>query len=263
MTDPEPIDVEPAPRSTVLCSPWASPADIPETERDRLSNAEWDSLLTMCSEIVWMLSGRRWLGNGCTETALLRSAPPTTGRGSWPYDKTWGHCACWRFGTWANGYLYPAATWERPHYSPAAIRLPREVATITAVTINGEPFAGWRMTRAGWLERTDGGTWTMCDDSTTVEYTFGEPPPEGGVQAVVALAIEFARSWSGGECQLPQRVTSISRQGVEITALDPQTFLQDGRVGLYAVDLWLAAVNPHARAQAGRVWSPDLPVTSI
>jgi hypothetical protein len=265
VTQPEPEDVVPAPRSAVLCAPWASPADIPEKYRHDQSNEEWQRYLMMASEILWMLSGRRFYGGGCEETVTLRSVPPAPGTGTWPYQPSWGSCACWGYGSWDHGWLYPfTGPWEREHYSPIAIKLPRApIAAVTEVTVNGEPFAAWRLTRSGYLERTDGRSWAMCDDSTSVTYEFGVAPPEGGVQAAVEMAVQFALADQGSDdCSLPQRVTSVSRQGISIEVLDPQDFLEKGRVGLYLTDLWLASVNPKNRAQGGRVWSPDIPVAN-
>ena len=60
------------------------------------------------------------------------------------------------------------------------------------------------------------------------------------------------------ECVLPQRVTPISRQGVSWTLLDPQDFLDNGRTGIYHVDLFLRTVNPDRARLRSRVFSPDL-----
>lgn len=260
MTQPEPEDVAPADRSQVLCSAWASPADVPEHRRSLLSDEEWAIVLMQASEILWMLSGRRFYGAGCTESATLRSTPPGAGEGAWPYHTSWGNCDCWDYGYWANGVLMPPSNYGQEHYSPMAIRLPRSPVTVTSVTVNEVAFTEWRVTRAGYLERTDGGSWNVCGDSTTVAYTFGEPPPETGVQAAVELAIQFALSRNNSqECELPARVQSVTRQGISVNVLDPQEFLSDGRTGLYMVDLFLAAINPLKRAQRARVWSPDIP----
>jgi hypothetical protein len=74
------------------------------------------------------------------------------------------------------------------------------------------------------------------------------------------LAMEFAKLWSGADdCALPERVTSISRQGVTYTVLDSQDFIDDLRTGLYSIDLFLKSTNPdRARAKA-RVFTPDVP----
>lgn len=259
MTEPTP-----AVRTPVLCSPWATFADIPGPYQSLVDEPTWARVLMQASEILWALSGRRWYGGGCEETALLRSIPPTAGHGNWPYDQTWGWCPCWSAGTWDDGWPVPPASWGGDHLEPVAIKLPRDpVTAILSVTEGGTVLAAdqYRLTRSGWLERLSG-RWAVCGDETEIIYTFGEPPPEGGVQAVVALAVELARDIAGdGQCQLPQRVTSITRQGISMSMIDPMEFLPNGKTGLYLVDLWLAAVNPHNRPARGSVWSLDVPST--
>jgi len=255
MTDPVP-----AARSEVLCSPWATPADIPAAVRERLTDEEWLPLLMQASELLWALSGRRWYGGGCEETATLRSNPPTAGRDNWPYDRSWGWCGCWASGAWD---LVPR-TWGGTHLSPMAIKLPRQpVTAIVAVTEAGQTLApeSYRLTRSGWVERLTG-SWAVCGDVTDVTYEFGEPPPEGGVQAVVALATQLMYDLLGdSKCRLPARVTSITRQGISMAVIDPMEMLPNGKTGFYLVDLWLASVNPLNRPQRGTFWSLDMPTT--
>ena len=78
--------------------------------------------------------------------------------------------------------------------------------------------------------------------------------------AARTLAMEFCKLWNGDDdCALPQRVTSISRQGVSYTLLDSQDFIEEMRTGLYAVDLFLKTVNPDKARAKARVFSPDVP----
>lgn len=217
-------------------------------------------MIMQASEILYYLSQRRWIGGGCSETAVLRAHPPGPGEGSWPYSRTWGACGCWRSSSVVDGFLTPFMGAYSSHLTAFAIKLPRAPLTgITAVLQNGATFTDWRLARNGYLERTDGLPWNLCDDSTQVTYTFGEPPPEAGVQAAVALAVQLGRARAGDDnCALPERVQTVTRQGITVSVLDPQEFLQQGRVGIYEVDLFLAAVNPYGRAQRGRVYSPDI-----
>jgi len=260
---------EPAPTSPVLCSPWATPGDVPEAVKTKLALTDddaWLKPLMFASEVLWMLSGRQWLGQGCEETAVLRSVAATPGRGAWPYHQTWGSCSCWLASSWVDGWLPPAFGWAGVHIlAPLAVRLPRnKITAVTSVTINGDPFTDFELERTGWLRRTDGLGWSVCDDSTSITYQYGSPPPMGAVEAVVQLGTEFAKSLNDIKgCKLPDRVTSVSREGVTMTVIDPQTFLSQGRTGLYLVDLWLGAVNPQSRPQAASIWSPDLPVTTL
>lgn len=254
--------------SDVLCSPWATIADVPEVMRLRVAALTDDELrvfLTRASELLWMLSGRRWYGGGCTESATLRSHPPMPGQGTWPYDRSWPACACWSSGTWLDGRLYPSPGWKGRHTtSPIALRLPRSPITgIVSVTIDGDPFTDYHLLRTGWLERTDGQGWRMCDDSTVITYEYGEPPPPGGRDSAVELGIELALSFLGSDdCRLPERTVSVTRQGVSMTILDTQELLGKGLTGLPGVDLWISAITGgENRPQAAGVWSPDIPST--
>jgi hypothetical protein len=84
--------------------------------------------------------------------------------------------------------------------------------------------------------------------------------PIAGKMAARKLAIEFARLWSGDEsCELPQRVTSVSRQGVSYTILDNQEFIDELRTGLYEIDLFLKVANPDNARRKSKVFSVDTP----
>ena len=94
-----------------------------------------------------------------------------------------------------------------------------------------------------------------------ISYTYGVTPPPMGKMAARRLAIEFVKLWEGDEdCALPQRVTSITRQGVSYTILDQQDFLEELRTGLYEVDLYLKTANPDKAKRPARVFSPDVPM---
>jgi hypothetical protein len=103
-----------------------------------------------------------------------------------------------------------------------------------------------------------GTPWTPCNVEIT--YKYGIAVPVAGKMAARKLAIEFARLWAGDEmCELPQRVTSVSRQGVSYTILDNQEFIQELRTGLYEIDLFLKTVNPDNARRRSRVFSVDAP----
>lgn len=103
-----------------------------------------------------------------------------------------------------------------------------------------------------------GTPWTPCNVEIT--YAYGVPVPTAGKMAARKLAIEFARLWSGDEmCELPQRVTSVSRQGVSYTILDNQEFIDELRTGLYEIDLFLKVVNPDNARRKSKVFSVDTP----
>jgi hypothetical protein len=108
------------------------------------------------------------------------------------------------------------------------------------------------------IQAAAGVPWTPCNVEIT--YTYGAPVPVAGKMAARTLAMEFAKLWAGDDdCALPQRITSISRQGVSYTLLDSQDFIDDVRTGLYAVDLFLKTSNPDKARNRSRVFSPDVP----
>lgn len=108
------------------------------------------------------------------------------------------------------------------------------------------------------IQAAAGVPWTPCNVEVT--YTYGSPIPMAGKMAARTLAMEFAKLWAGDDdCMLPQRITSISRQGVSYTLLDSQDFIDDVRTGVYAIDLFLKTVNPDKARAKSRVFSPDVP----
>ena len=251
---------QPAPRSSILCGAWATVDDLSETDRPLLSDVQWPGWLMAASEIIYALSGRQWSGSGCSATVELRTHPPAPGSGAWPYYRTYGSGSqafwWWSFAGWA---------WF-PHYlgiqpQPYAIKLPhREVQSITAVYVDQQPFTAYRLLESGWIERTDGRRWEQHDGETVIQYTFGDPPPESGVQACVELAVEMVKEYlNDPKCRLPKRTTTVTRQGVTVAMTDPQVFIKQGYVGLYRVDLFIRSVNPGGRQAAATVWSPDIP----
>lgn len=108
------------------------------------------------------------------------------------------------------------------------------------------------------IQATAGSRWTPCDIEVT--YTYGTEPPALGRLAARTLAFEFCKLFNGDDdCMLPQRVTSVSRQGVSYTILDSQEFIDDLRTGLYVVDMFLKSVNPDKARAKARVFTPDVP----
>lgn len=108
------------------------------------------------------------------------------------------------------------------------------------------------------IHAVTGVRWTPCNVEVT--YSYGVEPPTLGKMAARTLAIEFVKLFNNDdECALPQRITSIARQGVSYTLLDSQDFIQEMRTGLYAVDMFLKSANPHKAVAKARVFTPDVP----
>ncbi len=224
-------------------------------------------------ELLYSLSGRQFPGS---VNAIVR---PTSRPENCPdlvYDRWlaagggFGWNAAWHWGTCLGGLGCTGCC------GPTAIGLGRSpISEIEWVQINGEEIdpSEYRVDDGKWLVRQtccDG--WPTCQDLSCplgdpctfgVNFTFGQDPPKAGAQAALILAAEFYRDATPGlTCRLPQRITSITRQGVSFAIMDPQTFLSQGRTGLYQVDLFISAYNPTGQIRRPMVFSPDVPNTA-
>lgn len=149
--------------------------------------------------------------------------------------------------------------------------LPGPIARVSQVMLNGSVMdpTKYRVDNGRTLVRLDGGAWPTCqnmaaesteDNTWEVTYERGKPVPIAGQAALSDLACEVYLACIGdGACALPKRVTNISRDGVTYTMLDPMSFIEKRKTGLYLVDLWLNSVNPQARTRGAAILSPDMP----
>ena len=135
----------------------------------------------------------------------------------------------------------------------------RPVRSISRVVSGGKEIdpSKYQLVNGSLLQAAPGASLDLRGIEVT--YTYGIEPPQAGRRAARYLAAELVKSYSGEDCDLPERVTSVNRQGVSVTVLDDQAFLDDQRTGIYAVDLFLKTVNPDKARKPSRVFSPDLP----
>lgn len=85
------------------------------------------------------------------------------------------------------------------------------------------------------------------DGVVRVHYRTANNLPPGADLAARRLAEEYLKAHKGEKCALPERVTSVARQNVSWTILDPQDFLDDGLTGIGPIDQWLAQVGLRSR----------------
>lgn len=91
-------------------------------------------------------------------------------------------------------------------------------------------------------------------------YRFGSTVTPAARLALLAFAHEFFLLAIGDdECALPQRVTSIDREGLGISLLTPADVLDQNRTGIQAVDDWLSKANPKKATRPTQVFTPDSP----
>lgn len=245
---------------TTCCSDWETfPSDV------RVNATSW------ATSILWRLTGRQF--GTCEWT--VRPCGSTCGHGGWmtwpvswdgsgdgygilnPYNYggTWFNCAC-------PGVCSCKARCE--------VLLNGPVESIVSVVVDGitlDPSA-YRVDNRSILVRTDGECWPKCQDlnlsDTTdvgtffVTYNRGMPVPTDGQIAAGILACDFAKTCTSG-CKLPGNLSTLSRQGVEITMADPVEALGNGLTGVSQVDQWIQSVNPKRLTSRPRVRSLDVP----
>lgn len=147
------------------------------------------------------------------------------------------------------------------------IGLPGPIDSVLRVDLDGEVLdpSAYRVDNRNYLVRTDGGVWPTCQDleapvgsqgAFEVTYLWGTPVPKGGRLAASVLACEMAKAATGRDCSLPQRIQTITREGVTVGVLDSFEGLEGGRTGLWLVDSWVTSVVNAPRRS--RVLSPDL-----
>lgn len=153
--------------------------------------------------------------------------------------------------------------------STQALRLPWPVSSIEEIVIDGAVLypTEYRLDSHSLLQRLDGQGWPACQDldlpstepgTWRINYLWGMPVPAGGQIAAGLLASEMAMALcNDAACKLPQRIQSVTRQGITVTMLDPFEDVNDGRTGIWLVDAWVASVTRPKRG--ARVFSVDIP----
>lgn len=236
------------------CGPCASLGDEDHALADEMAEA--------ASRILWNLSGRRWPG---VCSAVVRPCRRSIAWGSVPWwDRTWqpswGWCSC--------GSMAPTACGCG---SVSEITLGGSpIVAVSEVRVDGAALAAsaYRVDDYRHLVRLDGQGWPMSQDLTAdpasetdtfqVTFTYGAAPPTAGEMAAKRLACEMYRACANpdGECELPERLRSIVRNGMEVGFIDPMEFLAEGKVDIYSVDVWLESERYGAKTGTV-VASPD------
>lgn len=246
------------------CTPWATAADAPENyegDPDVLERA-----FALSSDVLYELTGRQWPGT-ChdkvrplaqwRESAVPRWWPFTFANGS-SARGGWGFCSCHRGRETGCNYL-------------SEIRLPGNSVHVDTlvVKVDGVEVTDYQLHDGRYLVRTGPVGWPCCQQLTladtedrtfSVEYDFGPVTPAGAVAACIAygeqLAYAMDPALSIDKCQLPRRVTTITRLNITQIILDPMTLVKDGMIGLSAVDQWVQSILIGAKRRSATVLVP-------
>lgn len=144
------------------------------------------------------------------------------------------------------------------------LHLERPVTKIASITIDGTTLDPtlYRLDDQV-VVRNDGQAWPITNDLTKtsgtgvfeVTYYRGYRPGSSFVWATGTLAAEFYLTFTGVKSRLPERVTTVTRQGVTFQL--PATLFDDGRTGIREVDVVLRHYNPSGLRQQTVIASPD------
>lgn len=132
------------------------------------------------------------------------------------------------------------------------------VRSVSSVIYQGRELdpSEYSLRNNSYIVQTNSVPWILNNvQELSVTYTYGTPIPSSGKRAAIRLANELILAYMGSSaCALPERISSVSRQGVSYTVLDPQEFINNGKVGIYEIDLFLAAVNPSKARKRPKVF---------
>lgn len=259
--------------TTIPCSWDVSCEACPAFTAEGTEDWQRDAALWMASTYLWAATGRQY---GTCPVTVRPNQP------KWPAEAAYPE---WLATPWTGGgpFLF-GGRWFNAGCGSAccgrnacAVVLRGPVAAITAVVVDGEtvPSSAYRVdVRQGTylLVRVDGACWPSCQDWTAgpdevgsfeVTYQIGTTLPEALKVVTALLACEYLKSLQAdSSCRLPARMTSLSRQGIEVELADVD---QQGRLtsigltGIREVDDVVRALNPSGRQRPGYVLSPDAP----
>lgn len=217
---------------------WADPTEMPDP-----TNPFNESALEVASHILYKLTGEKFQGihtvtemYNPNEASQIMPTQPAVIQGNMynlPRNST-GH--------------------TKLHLRHRPIR---EIVSITEMNKELDPNS-YEIRNRSFIVKKNKLPW-ISDILNEIEvtYVYGAKPPTAGKFAAIKLAHEITLSWQeSSECALPTRLSSVARQGVQITVLDPQEFLDKGRTGLYEVDLFLRVYNPDGAKKKAKLYVP-------
>lgn len=275
----------PMPEATMgPCGPWITPDDVIAYCGSKLGDdpdlATLNYACTFATNILFRLSGRRFMG------LCDRTVQPCFGNNHGCCYSDWSSAFLW----WAAGAMVDPLAYDYPYrfngqwFDSGAccsqrcwlprVKVPGPIADVTQVVIDGVvlPADAYRVDRHREIVRVDGAAWPCGNDLTKdpspyvgpndgskdgtwqISYVYGRGPGGDGELAATVFASEVALELCNSlACNLPARLKHIVREGVEMDFADPLTFLDDGKVGIYLVDMWIKSVNRNGLDRRARL----------
>ena len=115
------------------------------------------------------------------------------------------------------------------------------------------------------LKLSNGAIWNYaCDQrGITVDYSYGMMPPSAGRLAASTLANELlillGENSNSAQCRIPERVTSVSREGISFDMVNPMEFKDEEKTGIWEIDLFIRTSNPSRAKKQPRLLSASDP----
>lgn len=246
------------PLAPAVNEPWVRPEDI--TNCSTSDQVDLASVCLVASKILFMLSGRKY----GIRTETIRPYAGERGFG-WHDIRVLDAFAA---SNWLDMYnLNPGGReW---------LYLRSPVANIQQVKIDGavlDPsqyilYDNRKLVRVASSANGLVGAWPIwqrvdLDDTNvgtfSINYQWGIPVPPEAKIAAASFACQLAKYMNrDSDCALPDRLISVTRQGVSQTLMDPSQFIKEARTGLYLVDIWLGAINPNGNRRRATISSVD------
>lgn len=247
--------------------PWCDPVCCPEWEQ--ATDAERDRAKNLATYLLWSATGRQYGRCPVTIRPCRRSCIDTNHvRGTWS-GNTWQPIL--DHGRWYNVQCdcpphrcscTDVCEIDMEGWYPEPIR----------VEIDGEPIPlhHFRVANGRRLVWQGDGCFPECQDLSlplgepgtwAITYLRGLPVPMGGAEVTSELACELLLSCNpdtADRCRLPDNVTSVSRQGIDIEFVAERSPSTPAGFGIDSIDRWVAAGNPGGAVEPVDYFSPDV-----
>jgi hypothetical protein len=251
-------EVEPA----ALCPDW-----------ETYTPAQQELALNIAVTTMWAATGRRfgpclltirpcqskWIAEQYRAFPVWWTGGPYSG----PYPFLYG-------GQWFNSCGCSSWCCCKPK---CEIILPGPVSSVVEVVVGGQvlPSYEYRVDVSKgtyFLVKVSPGCWPTCQnfdqpgtgpDAFQVKIMRGAAVPATALGAAAMLACEIGKSIVGAACALPQRMQSLTRQGVSMELVASEIDVNTFATGIQYVDMVIRDLNPSRRTRPPVVLSPDMP----
>ncbi|AKJ72557.1 head-tail adaptor [Gordonia phage GMA2] len=145
----------------------------------------------------------------------------------------------------------------RPIITVRSVTLSRPGAAPVEIAYEVENKRRLRFTGSPYYNTICGGGSLM---RVTVDYSYGSKPPLEVEKAIEALADQIFAAYTDPEnCELPETVTSISRQGISMQMLTASDLLEKGLIGIGDIDRAISHFNSSKAVRRAKVFGAAKP----